>query len=38
MYTAGITVSAAHAAEAQALIQLLTSDGAREQRARAGFL
>ena len=38
MYTAGITVSAAHAAEAQALIELLTSDGAREQRARAGFL
>ena len=38
MYTAAITVSAAHAAEAQALIELLTSDGAREQRARAGFL
>ena len=38
MYTAGITTSAAHAGEAQALIELLTSPEAREERARAGFL
>ncbi len=37
-YTAGVTASAAHASEAQALIKLLTSAEAREQRARAGFL
>ena len=37
-YTAGITTNAAHAREAQALIDLLTSAGAREARARAGFL
>jgi len=37
-YTAGVTTSAAHASEAQALIKLLTSAEAREQRARAGFL
>ena len=38
MYTAGITTSAAHASEAQALIELLTSAAAREERVRAGFL
>jgi len=38
MYTAGVTTSAAHASEAQALIELVTSPDAREQRARAGFL
>jgi molybdate transport system substrate-binding protein len=38
MYTAGVTTSAAHASEAQALIELLISPAAREQRARAGFL
>ena len=38
MYTAGVTTSAAHAEQAQALIELLTSADAREQRARAGFL
>jgi molybdate transport system substrate-binding protein len=37
MYTAGVTVSAAHASEAQTLIDLLTSADAREARARAGF-
>jgi molybdate transport system substrate-binding protein len=37
-YTAGVTTSAAHGSEAQALIELLTSADAREQRARAGFL
>jgi molybdate transport system substrate-binding protein len=37
-YTAGITTNATHAREAQALIDLLTSAGAREARARAGFL
>jgi molybdate transport system substrate-binding protein len=38
MYTAGVTTGAAHAGEAHALIHLLTSSQAREQRARAGFL
>jgi molybdate transport system substrate-binding protein len=38
MYTAGVTAAATHADEAQALIKLLTSPEAREQRARAGFL
>ena len=38
MYTAGVTTRAAHASEAQALIKLLTSADAREERARAGFL
>jgi molybdate transport system substrate-binding protein len=38
MYTAGVTTRAARASEAQALIELLTSADAREQRARAGFL
>ena len=37
MYTAGVTTSAAHAIEAQALIDLLSSPDAREVRARAGF-
>jgi molybdate transport system substrate-binding protein len=38
MYTAGVTTSVAHASEAQALIELLTSADASERRARAGFL
>jgi molybdate transport system substrate-binding protein len=38
MYTAGVTTSAAHANEAQALIDLLTSAETKEARARAGFL
>lgn len=38
MYTAGVTMSAAHAQQAQALIELLTSAEARDARARAGFL
>jgi molybdate transport system substrate-binding protein len=38
MYTAGVTTGAAHAKEAQALIELLTSADARNARARAGFL
>jgi len=38
MYTAGITVRAAHAAEAQILIDLLTGAGQSEQRQRAGFI
>jgi molybdate transport system substrate-binding protein len=38
MYTAGVPTGAAQAREAQALIELLTSPDAREQRARAGFL
>jgi molybdate transport system substrate-binding protein len=37
-YTAGITTRAAHAREAQALIDLLTSAEAKDARARAGFL
>jgi molybdate transport system substrate-binding protein len=37
-YSAGITTSAAHAREAQALIELLTSAEAAEARSRAGFL
>jgi molybdate transport system substrate-binding protein len=37
MYTAGVTTSAAHASEAEALIHLLTSSDAREARSRAGF-
>ena len=37
-YTAGVTTSAAHAGEAQALIDLLTSAEENETRARAGFL
>jgi molybdate transport system substrate-binding protein len=38
MYTAGVTTTAAHAGEAQALIELLTSAEAMEARQRAGFL
>jgi molybdate transport system substrate-binding protein len=38
MYTAGVTISAGHASEALALIDLLTSSDAREARARAGFV
>jgi molybdate transport system substrate-binding protein len=38
MYTAGVITRAARASEAQALIELLTSADAREQRARTGFL
>jgi molybdate transport system substrate-binding protein len=38
MYTAGVTTSAAHAGQAQALITLLTGADARDARARAGFL
>jgi molybdate transport system substrate-binding protein len=38
MYTAGVTTSAAHANEAQALIELLTSTDARDARIRAGFV
>lgn len=38
MYTAAITASAAHAVEAQVLIDLLTSADARESRTRAGFV
>ena len=37
-YTAAVTTRAAHAKQAQALIDLLTSAGQRELRARAGFL
>jgi molybdate transport system substrate-binding protein len=37
MYTAGVTTSAAHANEAQTLIELLTSTDARDARVRAGF-
>jgi molybdate transport system substrate-binding protein len=37
-YTAGVTVRAAHAKQAQVLIDLLTSTDARELRSRAGFL
>jgi molybdate transport system substrate-binding protein len=38
MYTASVTTNAAHAQQAQALIELLTSAEARDARARAGFL
>lgn len=38
MYTAGVTTGAAHAREAQELIDLLTGDTAREARVAAGFL
>jgi len=38
MYTAGVTTKAAHAPEAQALIELLTGEGQQEQRERAGFI
>ena len=38
MYTAGITVAAAHPQQAQDLIDLLTGAGQQEQRQRAGFI
>jgi molybdate transport system substrate-binding protein len=38
VYTAGVTVRAAHANQARVLIDLLTSADARELRSRAGFL
>ena len=38
MYTAGVTTKAAHAPEAQVLIDLLIGEGQREQRERAGFI
>jgi molybdate transport system substrate-binding protein len=38
MYTAGVTMRAAHASEAGALISLLTGAGQGEQRERAGFI
>ena len=38
MYTAGITVAAAHPKQAQDLIDLLTGAGQQEQRQRAGFI
>ena len=38
MYTAGVATKAAHAKQAQALIELLTSAEARDACARAGFL
>jgi len=38
MYTAGITARAAHVAQTQNLIDLLTGAGQHEQRERAGFI
>jgi len=38
MYTAGVTSKAAHAPQAQELIDLLIDAGQREQRERAGFV
>jgi molybdate transport system substrate-binding protein len=38
MYTAAVTAQAAHAKQAQALIDLLTDKGHRELRVQAGFL
>jgi molybdate transport system substrate-binding protein len=38
MYSAGITVAAAHPQQAQDLIDLLTGAGQQEQRQRAGFI
>jgi molybdate transport system substrate-binding protein len=38
VYTAAVTASAAHARQAQLLIDLLTNENQRELRARAGFL
>jgi molybdate transport system substrate-binding protein len=38
MYTAGVTTTAAHAPEAQMLIDLLIGETQREQRERAGFM
>src|SRR6185437_12814802 len=37
MYTAGVTTQAAHARQAQALIDLLTGAGQQAQRTAAGF-
>jgi molybdate transport system substrate-binding protein len=38
MYTAAVTTGAAHASQAQALIDMLTDAAQRERRERAGFL
>jgi molybdate transport system substrate-binding protein len=38
MYTAGITIAAAHPQQAQDLIDLLTATGQQERRQRAGFI
>ena len=38
MYTAAVTAGAAHATQAQGLIDLLTAANQRELRERAGFL
>jgi molybdate transport system substrate-binding protein len=38
MYTAGITIAAAHPQQAQNLIDLLTGAGQLEQRTHAGFI
>jgi len=38
MYTAAVTARAAHAKQAEALIELLTAAGQRERRERAGFI
>ncbi|UPJ51898.1 substrate-binding domain-containing protein [Bradyrhizobium sp. 200] len=38
MYTAGITIAAAHPQQAHDLIDLLTGAGQQEQRRRAGFI
>ncbi len=38
MYTAGVTATAAHAPQAQVLIDLLIGDGQRGRRERAGFI
>jgi molybdate transport system substrate-binding protein len=38
MYTAGVTTNAAHAEQAQALIELLTGADAGKARRRAGFV
>jgi molybdate transport system substrate-binding protein len=38
MYTAGITIAAAHPQQVQCLIDLLTGAGQHEQRKRAGFI
>ena len=38
MYTAGVTTKAAHAPQAQVLIDLLIREGQREHRERAGFI
>ena len=38
VYTAAVTTGAAHARQAQVLIELLTGAGQRELRVQAGFL